>query len=187
MFFFLCFFFFFFQAEDGIRDLYVTGVQTCALPISATVERVGAVSSPAPTTATLNQRQSCASPAGIVASPSRPSSSQVGSGRVSDPYISPPVTEATPNTATTAAAQDTWLASLSVATMARSTPPSSVVVPNTIVRTATMSAFSHSRRGTRPASAAAASSSARSGGLRSAIPAPPATITTPTPHATTPG
>src|SRR6266496_5291078 len=27
------FFFFFFQAEDGIRDLYVTGVQTCALPI----------------------------------------------------------------------------------------------------------------------------------------------------------
>src|SRR5204863_3113208 len=28
--------FFFFQAEDGIRDLYVTGVQTCALPISAT-------------------------------------------------------------------------------------------------------------------------------------------------------
>src|SRR5690349_4052059 len=26
-------FIFFFQAEDGIRDLYVTGVQTCALPI----------------------------------------------------------------------------------------------------------------------------------------------------------
>src|SRR6266496_4670050 len=26
---------FFFQAEDGIRDLYVTGVQTCALPILA--------------------------------------------------------------------------------------------------------------------------------------------------------
>src|SRR2546428_8314730 len=25
---------FFFQAEDGIRDLIVTGVQTCALPIS---------------------------------------------------------------------------------------------------------------------------------------------------------
>src|SRR5439155_18885804 len=34
-------FFFFFQAEDGIRDGHVTGVQTCALPIlvgfSATV------------------------------------------------------------------------------------------------------------------------------------------------------
>ena len=27
--------FFFFQAEDGIRDHCVTGVQTCALPISA--------------------------------------------------------------------------------------------------------------------------------------------------------
>src|SRR5690606_40529682 len=26
--------FFFFQAEDGIRDFHVTGVQTCALPIS---------------------------------------------------------------------------------------------------------------------------------------------------------
>src|SRR5688572_32159307 len=26
-------YFFFFQAEDGIRDLTVTGVQTCALPI----------------------------------------------------------------------------------------------------------------------------------------------------------
>src|SRR5437588_1043053 len=39
-FFFLCLsfsfflFFFFFQAEDGIRDHCVTGVQTCALPIS---------------------------------------------------------------------------------------------------------------------------------------------------------
>src|SRR5687768_17934565 len=30
---FLFFFFFFFQAEDGIRDVAVTGVQTCALPI----------------------------------------------------------------------------------------------------------------------------------------------------------
>src|SRR5438552_11266166 len=30
---FLFFFFFFFQAEDGIRDDLVTGVQTCALPI----------------------------------------------------------------------------------------------------------------------------------------------------------
>src|SRR5256886_6695979 len=32
--------FFFFQAEDGIRDLTVTGVQTCALPISS--DRSGA-------------------------------------------------------------------------------------------------------------------------------------------------
>src|SRR5256885_3737611 len=29
----MMFFFFFFQAEDGIRDYKVTGVQTCALPI----------------------------------------------------------------------------------------------------------------------------------------------------------
>src|SRR2546430_5959114 len=36
-------FFFFFQAEDGIRDLTVTGVQTCALPISV----VGLVRRPA--------------------------------------------------------------------------------------------------------------------------------------------
>src|SRR5690606_41084903 len=30
------FFLFFFQAEDGIRDFHVTGVQTCALPICTT-------------------------------------------------------------------------------------------------------------------------------------------------------
>src|ERR1039457_7427690 len=35
---FVLFFFFFFQAEDGIRDYKVTGVQTCALPISLIVE-----------------------------------------------------------------------------------------------------------------------------------------------------
>src|SRR5438034_6070935 len=33
---FVCSIFFFFQAEDGIRDHCVTGVQTCALPISIT-------------------------------------------------------------------------------------------------------------------------------------------------------
>src|SRR5205807_3175113 len=32
-------FFFFFQAEDGIRDYKVTGVQTCALPISKRICR----------------------------------------------------------------------------------------------------------------------------------------------------
>src|SRR5206468_5519436 len=32
--------FFFFQAEDGIRDLIVTGVQTCALPIFPAVAEV---------------------------------------------------------------------------------------------------------------------------------------------------
>src|SRR5438552_10291538 len=44
VFFFYCFllfffFFFFFQAEDGIRDDLVTGVQTCALPISLRPDR----------------------------------------------------------------------------------------------------------------------------------------------------
>src|SRR3989454_9325891 len=33
--------FFFFQAEDGIRDYKVTGVQTCALPILADLSPVG--------------------------------------------------------------------------------------------------------------------------------------------------
>src|SRR5205807_6973060 len=35
----------FFQAEDGIRDYKVTGVQTCALPILASV-RAGSVDAP---------------------------------------------------------------------------------------------------------------------------------------------
>src|SRR5438034_5688119 len=40
MFLVILFFFFFFQAEDGIRDHCVTGVQTCALPISVTGGRL---------------------------------------------------------------------------------------------------------------------------------------------------
>src|SRR2546426_10578687 len=36
----LFFFFFFFQAEDGIRDYKVTGVQTCALPIFFKTQRM---------------------------------------------------------------------------------------------------------------------------------------------------
>src|SRR2546422_6397788 len=35
------FFFFFFQAEDGIRDVAVTGVQTCALPVSTACRAQG--------------------------------------------------------------------------------------------------------------------------------------------------
>src|SRR5687767_15217376 len=41
LFMFFYFFFFFFQAEDGIRDKLVTGVQTCALPISPSSESFG--------------------------------------------------------------------------------------------------------------------------------------------------
>src|SRR5690625_8013397 len=36
---------FFFQAEDGIRDGHVTGVQTCALPISLHLTALGSVRS----------------------------------------------------------------------------------------------------------------------------------------------
>src|SRR5690606_39719085 len=39
---------FFFQAEDGIRDFHVTGVQTCALPIWPTGRPRRAASGPAP-------------------------------------------------------------------------------------------------------------------------------------------
>src|SRR3989475_8130228 len=39
----IVFFFFFFQAEDGIRDLTVTGVQTCALPICVVTLNIGTV------------------------------------------------------------------------------------------------------------------------------------------------
>src|SRR5256884_6940511 len=42
--------FFFFQAEDGIRDVAVTGVQTCALPIS---EAMGRDYTPIPADTTL--------------------------------------------------------------------------------------------------------------------------------------
>src|SRR5207253_6569359 len=37
---------FFFQAEDGIRDGHVTGVQTCALPISARPGARGEIAAP---------------------------------------------------------------------------------------------------------------------------------------------
>src|SRR2546430_8902327 len=49
MLFYYVFFFFFFQAEDGIRDLTVTGVQTCALPISILITRSPIRDSPTPT------------------------------------------------------------------------------------------------------------------------------------------
>src|SRR3712207_9214432 len=41
--------FFFFQAEDGIRDIGVTGVQTCALPILIVQPRVARLPEPAVT------------------------------------------------------------------------------------------------------------------------------------------
>src|SRR5690606_40127233 len=56
--------FFFFQAEDGIRDFHVTGVQTCALPISpGTHWRAASSSGPAHTPAATANQASSAGPA----------------------------------------------------------------------------------------------------------------------------
>ena len=53
-------FFFFFQAEDGIRDWSVTGVQTCALPISVPVPVTGTFSKvPVPVPVRLNRHSNC--------------------------------------------------------------------------------------------------------------------------------
>src|SRR5256885_13120696 len=47
-------FFFFFQAEDGIRDYKVTGVQTCALPISRYQNKIqGEIGPPDPSAAVV--------------------------------------------------------------------------------------------------------------------------------------
>src|SRR2546428_8082055 len=56
------FLFFFFQAEDGIRDLIVTGVQTCALPISTTVSGLPSTCSTAPSAFSLPPNCSCHNP-----------------------------------------------------------------------------------------------------------------------------
>src|SRR5690606_40428860 len=45
--------FFFFQAEDGIRDFHVTGVQTCALPIFAEPAPKVTATSPSPARAVI--------------------------------------------------------------------------------------------------------------------------------------
>src|SRR2546421_5212150 len=62
----LCFFFFF-QAEDGIRDLIVTGVQTCALPIST---RRCSYTCCARRSPTMTGRSRCATRAGRAPAPS---------------------------------------------------------------------------------------------------------------------
>src|SRR5215510_15726649 len=59
----LLFFFFFFQAEDGIRGGHVSGVQTCALPISSCRKRSktwgrNSAAIPWPSSATVNARRS---------------------------------------------------------------------------------------------------------------------------------
>src|SRR2546430_5365760 len=63
--------FFFFQAEDGIRDLTVTGVQTCALPIS-----VGGFPPPAHARAGAD----CRPPAGRIVRGTPPVAAPLGPG-----------------------------------------------------------------------------------------------------------
>src|SRR5438874_282638 len=68
IFFYFFLFFFFFQAEDGIRDLYVTGVQTCALPILiAEASRHGAAIAGVPAVDTVKQVERTANGAIITA------------------------------------------------------------------------------------------------------------------------
>src|SRR5690625_4470392 len=74
---------FFFQAEDGIRDSHVTGVQTCALPISAgAVAAAGAL--PAPSRAAAPP----AAPVAASVKPARREKRAEDRGRVGDIRIS---------------------------------------------------------------------------------------------------
>src|SRR3989449_7668685 len=80
----LLFFLFFFQAEDGIRDVAVTGVQTCALPISSGRT---ARERPPPSTASRGRSRSRRVPSGSAArrsAASRPTRSRSGEGRVGE-------------------------------------------------------------------------------------------------------
>src|SRR5262249_58846334 len=65
--------FFFFQAEDGIRDWSVTGVQTCALPISRLKVRIW-IRSPMPSAYSAG----AASSATAVPGPARSEERRVG-------------------------------------------------------------------------------------------------------------
>src|SRR6266700_3237310 len=71
--------FFFFQAEDGIRDFHVTGVQTCALPICHSPEspssRIGALRETSPPRRRFMSTTSCS------VTPSRLAISLTWSGR----------------------------------------------------------------------------------------------------------
>src|SRR5256884_5220513 len=59
--------FFFFQAEDGIRDVAVTGVQTCALPISFPFQRTTDVEmKPVPLTVRVKVAPPAVAPVGEI-------------------------------------------------------------------------------------------------------------------------
>src|SRR5688572_31420463 len=76
--------FFFFQAEDGIRDLTVTGVQTCALPIYFSPNRRG---SPAST----RRRSGCARRVSAAPPPPAPDAKRIASYSMSSSPIWPSV------------------------------------------------------------------------------------------------
>src|SRR5687768_18338474 len=72
--FFFFFFFFFFQAEDGIRDVAVTGVQTCALPIcprSSPWRTASSAGRPLYVASTPKERHCCSAPSSITIAPAR--------------------------------------------------------------------------------------------------------------------
>src|SRR6478609_3056880 len=60
---------FFFQAEDGIRDKLVTGVQTCALPISGRSGNIAAATTPKAAKGVAQASAKLASAQEIVSSP----------------------------------------------------------------------------------------------------------------------
>src|SRR5690606_40702679 len=68
---------FFFQAEDGIRDFHVTGVQTCALPIFSP----GAGSEPITRPSGTSSEWSCTS-SSATSTPSSTSTARAASGSV---------------------------------------------------------------------------------------------------------
>src|SRR5216683_5332331 len=80
--------FFFFQAEDGIRDLIVTGVQTCALPISYVLRKIGPARATALFVTGLRIDAKRAHEVGLVERLVEPSDLDAAVGRVLDAIIS---------------------------------------------------------------------------------------------------
>src|SRR2546425_12246381 len=79
-------FFFFFQAEDGIRDKLVTGVQTCALPILVGIGEVWRSLSLIPAGFPSSFARRIGQP--ILRAPSRPSGPQGRSGAKQRSWLS---------------------------------------------------------------------------------------------------
>src|SRR5256885_7811868 len=74
--------FFFFQAEDGIRDYKVTGVQTCALPIFRAIRQAGeTVTLEWTGQGTLQDAQQIPGPWNSLSNVASPYSTTTGAGR----------------------------------------------------------------------------------------------------------